>query len=205
VGLKSSVLVPSGPLGWAFTKIQPTSHAKIYEIVADMLDLGLVDDLLDVGCGPGAFLAERAPHVRSVTGLEASRIMYQEAAKRLADPIAAGTAKLVLGDGAELPFADEQFSAAALITVPIRDYAKGLRELYRVLRPGGRIVNVDELSADPRRESSARVGPAPWRWDEAQTRRVIQEAGFVDLSVRYHGVWHLVDNRLTLGHKPANA
>jgi ubiquinone/menaquinone biosynthesis C-methylase UbiE len=55
-----------------------------------------------------------------------------------------------LADARSLPFGDDSFDAAYLITVlgEIPDQEAALRELRRVVRPGGRIV-VGELFGDP--------------------------------------------------------
>ena len=196
----------NGPVGWAFAKIQPILHAGVYEIVAEMLDLQPEDELLDIGCGPGAFLATRAQRVRRVAGLDPSPVMLREAEKRLAGRVAAGTAQLVLGSSAALPFSDGEFSAVTVITAPAN-----LAEVFRVLRPGGRFVYVDELIPDPKKPSSERTAGTgvPWHWNEADFRRMIEDAGFADLTVRYagapveKGVWHWADNRVVSCHRPA--
>jgi SAM-dependent methyltransferase len=187
----------SGPVGWAFAKWMPIAHAGVYAVVAEMLDLQPEDELLDIGCGPGAFLATKARHVRRVVGLDPSRVMVDEAERRLADRITAGTARLVLGSSATLPFRDGEFSAVTVITAPAN-----LAEVFRVLRPGGRFVFVDELNPDPRKPSSERTAGVPWNWTEADFRRMLEDAGFADLTVRYKGVGFLADNRVVSCHKP---
>ncbi len=58
------------------------------------------------------------------------------------------------GDGQDLPYEDESFDAAVLITVlgEIPDRERAVGEIARVLRPGGRLV-VGELFGDPHYQS----------------------------------------------------
>ena len=78
----------AAPLDWVSAKLMPLSHAGVYQAVADALGLGPDDDLLDIGCGPGAFLAQHAGIVARVTGLDTSQVMLHEARARLADRVA---------------------------------------------------------------------------------------------------------------------
>lgn len=195
LGLSDRLLWDS-PIGWVAAKVMPHSHAGVYADVAELLALRPDDDLLDIGCGPGAFLAGHGQEARTVTGLDASNVMVHEAENRLAARIAAGTARVVLGSSHDLPFDDGQFSAVTVITAPV-----DLAQVHRVLRPGGRLVVVDELPGNPRKSSPERSGPR----NEADTLALIEQAGFVEPSVRYRSVWHLVDNRIVGCIKAATA
>lgn len=190
-------LLWDSPVGWAYAKVVPRSHAEVYADVAEVLSLRADDDLLDIGCGPGAFLAEHAQGTRTVTGLDPSRTMLREATKRLSERISAGTARLVLAGSEHLPFDNAAFSAVTVITAPA-----DLAEVHRVLRPGGRLVVVDELAADPRKPPSERTAGGLWPCNEADTIRLLHQAGFVEPTVRYRGVWHIVDNRIIACTKP---
>jgi SAM-dependent methyltransferase len=182
----------NGPTGWLMAKAMPWIEAGLYETVAEMLDLQPDDELLDVGCGPGAFLAAKAQHVRRVVGIDLSRVMLREAERRLADRLAAGTAQLVTGSAAELPFKDGEFSAVTAINAPIKH-----AEAFRVLRPGGRLVFADP---NPRRSPNqpAVSWGVPW-YDEADHRRIFEDAGFTDVTVRYQGLEPLYEAGLVLG------
>ena len=151
----------------------------------------LNDELLDIGCGPGVFLADRARHVRTVVGLDASPLMLREAERRLADRLAAGTARMVLGNAAALPFGDGEFSAVTAIFAPFKH-----AEVLRVLRPGGRFVHADENPRKSPSEPTSRWGRR--RWTEADHRRMLEEAGFADTTLRYEGGYLLIS-----GRKPA--
>jgi len=183
-------------VGWLMAKLNPVLEAGVHEAAAGMLDPQPEDELLDIGCGPGVFLATRARHVRRVVGLDASPLMLREAEKRLADRLAAGTARLVLGSAAELPFADGEFSAVTAIFAPLKP-----AEAFRVLRPGGRLV-----FADPQPRRSPSDPTSAWgvrQYDEAYYRRMAEEAGFTDLTVRYRGAPPFGGELLVSGRKPA--
>jgi SAM-dependent methyltransferase len=186
----------NGPVGWLMAKLNPVFQGGMHETVAGMLDLRPEDELLDIGCGPGTFLATQARHVRRVVALDASPLMLREAEKRLAGRIAAGTARLVLGNAAALPFGDGEFSAVTAIFAPLKP-----AEAFRVLRPGGRLV-----FADPQPRRSPSDPTSAWgvrQHDEADYRQMAEEAGFTDLTFRYRGTPPLGGELLISGRKPA--
>lgn len=133
---------PRGPIGRFGAWLMPRITASYGRAIARELDLQPGDDLLDVGCGSGGLLAEHAAHVRYAAGLDASEIQVGMARKRLAERIAAGTAEIVLGNGAAVPWEDDRFSVvASLESLKHASDPEGmLREMHRVVRPGGRAV-----------------------------------------------------------------
>ena len=181
----------NGAVGRVIARIMPMAEADVYDAVAEMLDLQPDDELLDIGCGPGAFLATKAQDARSVVGLDPSATMLGVAGRKLAERLEVGTARLVTGSAAELPFGDGEFSAVTAIFAPF-DHA----EAFRVLRPGGRFLLADNDLRKSTSEPARRWGRQ--RWTEAEHRQMLLDAGFANPTVRDQGAYRFVSC-----HKPS--
>ena len=113
-------------------------------IAARETGVGRGATVVDACCGTGDLALELARLVgRSgqVTGLDFSAEMLRRAERKSAGPDAA-TIQWVRGDATAMPFGDSSF-AAATIAFGLRnlpDPEAGLRELARIVRPGGRVV-----------------------------------------------------------------
>jgi SAM-dependent methyltransferase len=107
------------------------------------------DRVLEVGCGSGVVLRDLAAMVGrrgAVVGVDTSRTVLA-AARRLCRPAAGrGRIALRLADAARLPFAAGRFDAALGITVilHVSDPIAVVREMARVIRPGGRVGLQDQ-------------------------------------------------------------
>jgi uncharacterized protein len=115
------------------------------------LELRPTDLILEVGPGPGWFspdLARAAPLGR-LTLFDVQPEMLDMAGRRLR---AAGLSNFepVAGDAQKLPFPAASFDLVFLVTVlgEIGDPAAAMREITRVLKPGGR-VSITEQFGDP--------------------------------------------------------
>ena len=110
--------------------------------------------VLDVACGTGRLARLAARRVGSsgrVVGVDASTGMLRRARRRARD----AAVEYRLADALALPFPDASFDAAT-IGFGLRnlaDYGRGLAELRRVVRPGGRVVvlEIAQPSAGPAR------------------------------------------------------
>jgi demethylmenaquinone methyltransferase / 2-methoxy-6-polyprenyl-1,4-benzoquinol methylase len=105
------------------------------------------DRVLDVAAGTGLVtqaLARWAPC--DVVALDQSEAMLSAARARLSrDPELAARVTLVTGEAERLPFADGEFDALTFTYLLryVDDRAATMRELVRVLKPGGRIAMVE--------------------------------------------------------------
>jgi demethylmenaquinone methyltransferase/2-methoxy-6-polyprenyl-1,4-benzoquinol methylase len=99
------------------------------------------DRVLDVATGTGAVARELGRCTGcTVVGLDQSPEMLAEARRRMGD-----AAELVLGEADRLPFADGEFDALTFTYLLryVEDPPATLRELARVVRPGGTIAGLD--------------------------------------------------------------
>jgi ArsR family transcriptional regulator len=130
----------------------------------------------DLGCGTGQMAAALAPFVRRVIAVDTSAAMLQAAKKRLSgfDNI-----ELRRGDLEALPIDDERLDAATLTLVlhHLADPGQAMREVARVLKPGGRLLMIDMLSHD-RENYRQQMGHVWLGFSEEHVRRILTETGF---------------------------
>jgi ubiquinone/menaquinone biosynthesis C-methylase UbiE len=155
----------------------------------EALGIGQADLVLDVGCGHGRSLMEiaaRAPSGRSV-GIDPSKLMVEIAAKRNRTLIEAGRIDVVLSGVESLPFPDDMFDKALCVHVLYfwKDIEMSLREIGRVLKPGGRLALLFRTNADLKAIASfpAEIYSFP-RLTDVQT--VLERAG-MDVHVAGYG------------------
>ena len=120
---------------------------------------GLSGRALDVATGTGDFafeLASRA-EVASVVGLDFARDMMTLGVRKGIRRGAESPVSFTEGDAHDLPFADSSFMCAT-VGFGIRnfiDVPKALREMARVVAPGGRVVSLEIVRQDGRDPISA--------------------------------------------------
>ncbi|MDI6773166.1 MAG: class I SAM-dependent methyltransferase [bacterium] len=132
-----------------WTKRYASPHAlrryfsrTMWNLVADAVEG--VPLLADVGCGDGVLsvlLALRDP-TRRVLAMDISPVSVHRAREAAAASGVADRIAFVVGDAERLPFTDGSLPAVVSCQVleHLPDFDKGVRELQRVLSPGGRGV-----------------------------------------------------------------
>ena len=104
--------------------------------------------VLDVCCGTGMITKDLAAKVKpdgKVIGLDLSPEMLAVAERNLAELIQKNLVQLVQGNAMALPFPDGSFDC---VTIGyglrnVSDRRQTLRELFRVLKPGGKVVSLE--------------------------------------------------------------
>jgi SAM-dependent methyltransferase len=107
---------------------------RVIERTIERLDLPPRARILDAGCGSGRNMVDLARH-GDVTGVEISEASVELARGR-------HVGEVVEGSVMEMPFASDSFDLAVCLDVVehLRDDRAALRELRRVLAPGGALL-----------------------------------------------------------------
>jgi len=182
--------LPHGLFGRLAGWYMSHENQRLNAMAIDWLDVQPGDDVLEVGSGPGhalELLVERTA-ARTVTGLDPSPEMIEQATARNRQAAEAGRVILAMGAAESLPFADGQFSRVLAVSNfhVWQNQLAGLREVRRVLREGGRLVICVR-----------RAVKSPWPWTSPGVSRSqldkdqqqLEAAGFrhVQLATRSKG------------------
>lgn len=99
--------------------------------------------LLDVACGTGDFsIAACRAGVERVTGIDISANMVEIGRRKVREAGLEDCIDLQIGDSEQMSFADDAFDAVT-VAFGVRNFEHleaGLKEMLRVLRPGGKAV-----------------------------------------------------------------
>jgi ubiquinone/menaquinone biosynthesis C-methylase UbiE len=148
-------------------------YRNVREMVREMLrdDLGRDQLLLDAGCGPGGNTAWMKEHGR-VVGLDNAHAAVRFLQQRWPDTMP------IQGSISELPFRDEAFDIVTTITVVtcVPDDALAVRELARVLRPGGALFLIEPAFPSLRRAHDI-TGHSLRRYRRPQLSDMVRSAG----------------------------
>jgi demethylmenaquinone methyltransferase / 2-methoxy-6-polyprenyl-1,4-benzoquinol methylase len=110
------------------------------------IEAGPGDRVLDVACGTGAVAIELAHrHGCRVVGVDQSPEMLAEGRRRVEAAGLGGRVELRDGRAEDLPFDDAEFDGLTFTYLLryVDDPAAAMRELARVVRPGGRIAMLE--------------------------------------------------------------
>lgn len=162
----------------------PVAHYKSFRAILEKLQLDQTDRYVEIGCGGGVLLEQALETACSGAAIDHSSDMIEITRERLKD-VPPERFQLVEGDAAQLPWADESFSAAACANMFffVEEPRQVLNEIFRVLQPGGRFAMVTM--------GRRLLGRITFGWlyslktySDAEMTAMLKAAGFQQISVK---------------------
>lgn len=135
---------PHGIMGAILTKSMNKANRVLYDGIVEQIELSDSSRVLDIGFGNGFLESLIMQKTRcNITGIDISEDMVQRANHIYHKYIESGNMSFKLGDCCNLEFPDETFDAVTTINTIYfwNDTFKGLKEINRVLKPGGVFYN----------------------------------------------------------------
>jgi SAM-dependent methyltransferase len=170
--------LPDAYRRWRTSRLGQITHAVEEALILELVGTPAGLRILDVGCGDAALAVALALRRALVTGVDVDPSMLAAGRARAA---AEGVAPdLMQGDIRALPFANDSFDVVLAVTVLcfVDDAAPAVREMARVLRPGGRLV-IGELGRwnlwAAKRRMSGWLGSRVWRSATFRTARALKD------------------------------
>ena len=180
----SQFMRPRGGAGWlvGWEMALRSSNRQRNVWAVGLLEVEPTDRVLEIGFGPGIAIRElsrRATH-GLVCGVDHSAVMVRQATRRNADAVRAGRVDLRLGSAEHLPAFAEPFDKVLAVNNMgmWREPDERLKEIHRLMRPGGRIAIVSqprcpgataETTVAAGREITARLTAAGFRGIRSDT------------------------------------
>ncbi len=183
---------PSGWLGKRVVKAMNLSHGAMTDWALEQVPVPRDVAILDIGCGGGRTiqkLAAMAPEGK-VFGLDYSPTSVEVSRNPNAQEIESGRVQIEPGSVAALPFPDRSFDIVTAVETHYYwpDLSANVREVLRVLQPGGRFVLIAETyRGGPFRLLYGVVMPllgAAFLSDD-QHRNLLTQAGFTEVATQH--------------------
>ncbi len=183
---------PSGWLGRSVVRAMNLGHAAMTDWGLQQVTIPKTATILDVGCGGGRTvqkLLALAPDGKLV-GVDYSSASVAVSRETNAQEIEAGRVQIEQGSVAALPFPDNFFDVVTAVETHYYwpDLSANVREILRVLKPGGTFLLIAE---------TYRGGPFRWLYgivmpllraaflSDAEHRDLLSKAGFAGVETKH--------------------
>jgi ubiquinone/menaquinone biosynthesis C-methylase UbiE len=183
---------PTGWLGRFVLRSMNASHSKLTDWGLEHVAVGKGDTILDVGCGGGRTVSKLAAMAAEgkIYGVDYSAESVAASRRTNARGIDAGRVEVRRGCVSLLPFPDGMFDLVTGVETHFwwPDLPGDMREVFRVLKPGGMLVLIAEVYGGSRAKTgqlaekyASRTGMKLLSVEEH--RELLEEVGFSDVRI----------------------
>ena len=148
--------MPKGRFGAFWARFMNIGHSRLTRWGLNHISINKDDTILDIGCGGGRTvntLAKIAAEGK-VYGIDYSEVSVAVSTSKNKKLIDAGRVKILHASVDSLPFSDDMFN----LVIAVESYhfwpdlIKNLKDIRRVLKPGGSVIIVNAIYRDERFE-----------------------------------------------------
>ena len=176
---------PRGFMGWVCCKLMNAINNKMYKSVVEEMAADENSAILDVGYGNGYLLGKLYKKFGcNLCGIEISPDAEKLARKRNKNGVEAGKIKLLTADCCDMPFEQAEFDFVASVNTVYfwEETEKGLTEINRVLKSGGKFYNAVYDKQWLNKLSYTKEGFK--FFDREDYIRLGEQAGFTDIKIK---------------------
>lgn len=154
---------PQGFWGKMMIKSMNKGHSDLTDWALVHLEIKRSYNVLDVGCGGGKTVSKLCTKIGNgkVFGIDYSELCVEKSKKLNKNNIMCGKASILQASVSSLPFDDDKFDLVTAVETYYfwPDKLNDLKEVYRVLKPGGKLLLVFEM---------VKSDEEPNKWDKVE-------------------------------------
>jgi len=180
---------PTGFFGKILAKGMARGHKEFYKNTLKAINPKKDDKYLEIGFGSGIFINKYMSHVSKIAGIDYSEDMVKLASDINRKFVETGKAEFKQGDASSLPWADNEFTVVAAIEVFffLNETEKTLNEIFRVLKPGGRLVIEMAFNKDDGANHKRHIKKMNLKlYSGEEMKNLLKKIGFSDIVIDYY-------------------
>lgn len=170
---------PQGFWGKMMIKSMNKGHSELTDWALAYLEIKRSYNVLDIGCGGGKTVSKLCKRIGNgkVFGVDYSELCIEKSKKLNKNNIMCGKASVLQASVSSLPFEDNKFDVITAVETYYfwTDKLNDLKEIYRVLKSGGKLLLVFEM---------VKSNKEPHKWDKVEKNlgiEAVSKDGIADI------------------------